>query len=155
MKTSKLADKELLTKLVKECSTLSEILLRVGLTATSGNYRTLNNYFILYGISFESRPISKKGSQRRYTDEECFKENSTIARHHLKKRLLDDNLVPNECHICKLGNTWNGIELVLQLEHKNGINNDNRLENLALICPNCHSQSETYAAKNKVFKKEL
>lgn len=49
-----------------------------------------------------------------------------------------------------MGPSWNGQPLVLQLEHKNGINNDNRLENLAFICPNCHSQTPTYAGRNSV-----
>ena len=43
---------------------------------------------------------------------------------------------------------WNGKKLVLQLEHKNGIHNDHRVENLCFLCPNCHSQTDTYSGKN-------
>jgi 5-methylcytosine-specific restriction endonuclease McrA len=43
---------------------------------------------------------------------------------------------------------WNEKEISLQLEHRNGIHTDNRLENLELLCCNCHSQTSTYAGKN-------
>ena len=49
------------------------------------------------------------------------------------------------CVECGIGPEWNGKKLTLQLEHINGIYNDNRLENLIILCPNCHSQTETYA----------
>jgi hypothetical protein len=56
-----------------------------------------------------------------------------------------------ECESCGLKDTWNNKKISLQLEHKNGIPNDNRLENLCFLCPNCHSQTDTYAGKR--FKK--
>lgn len=83
---------------------------------------------------------------RRFTDEEVFKLGSNYPRHLLKNRFL--KMVPYCCAICGQDGTWNGKKLVLQLDHKNGIHNDNRFENLQLICPNCHSQTETYAGRN-------
>lgn len=65
----------------------------------------------------------------------------------LKKRLLKVKLLEYKCNRCGL-QEWLGEKLSLQLEHKNGINTDNRLENLCLLCPNCHSQTETFAGKN-------
>lgn len=67
---------------------------------------------------------------------------------NLKKKLLKHNLINYECQICGI-KEWNGIDLVLQLDHINGKSNDNRLENLRLLCPNCHSQTETYAGEKK------
>jgi hypothetical protein len=44
---------------------------------------------------------------------------------------------------------WNNKKLVLHIEHINGISNDNRIENLCFLCPNCHSQTDTYGGRNK------
>ncbi len=84
-----------------------------------------------------------------FSNEKIFVENSTHPRHRVKDRLIKENLIPHECAICGLGSEWNGLKLVLQLDHRNGRNNDNRLENLRFLCPNCHSQQGTYAGKNK------
>lgn len=78
-----------------------------------------------------------------------FIENCSVARHHVKKRLINEKIIPYCCQCCGNDGTWNGSKLVLQLEHKNGISNDNRLENLCFLCPNCHTQTKTYAAKNR------
>jgi hypothetical protein len=74
----------------------------------------------------------------------------------IKKRLLRDYDRSYECATCKNEKftkcdgvlLWNNQKIVLQLEHKNGINNDNRLDNLEFLCPNCHSQTSTFASKN-------
>lgn len=81
--------------------------------------------------------------------EKILVENSTYARHLLKKRILKENLLEYRCDCCGLSDSWNNKKLVLQLDHINGINNDHRLNNLRFVCPNCHSQQDTYAAKNR------
>jgi hypothetical protein len=80
--------------------------------------------------------------------EEALVENSTYSRVLLKKRLIKEGILIEECSECGQGPEWNGKPLVLQLDHKNGINNDNRKVNLRLLCPNCHSQTETFAGRN-------
>lgn len=82
------------------------------------------------------------------TNEDVFVVNSTYARHNIKKRVLQQKLIPCICQSCGIGETWNNKKLVLQLDHINGINNDNRIENLRFLCPNCHSQQETFSARN-------
>lgn len=88
-----------------------------------------------------------------YALKEILVENSTYtSRGNLKLRLIkelgweDRCMVPNCPHPDP---EWNGKPLYLQLDHINGINNDNRLENLRIVCPNCHTQTATYCGRNK------
>lgn len=67
----------------------------------------------------------------------------------LKRRLVRAGLIEYKCAFCGNTGEWNGESLVLQLDHINGDHFDNRLENLRLLCPNCHSQTKTYAGKNE------
>lgn len=65
----------------------------------------------------------------------------------LKQRLIKEDLLKYECSCCGITD-WRGEPISLQLHHKNGVNTDHRLNNLCLLCPNCHSQTTTFAGKN-------
>lgn len=65
----------------------------------------------------------------------------------IKRRLVEAG-IPSQCAICGLIPEWNGMHLVLQLDHIDGNHNNNYLENLRLICPNCHSQTPTFTGRN-------
>jgi 5-methylcytosine-specific restriction endonuclease McrA len=69
------------------------------------------------------------------------------CRTHLKDRLLQEGILQAQCSRCRLID-WLGSPISLHLHHVNGKNRDNRLENLQLLCPNCHSQTETYSGRN-------
>ena len=69
------------------------------------------------------------------------------CRTHLKDRLLKEGIFQSQCSRCGL-TEWLGALISLHLHHLNGKNNDNRVENLQLLCPNCHSQTETYSGRN-------
>ena len=68
----------------------------------------------------------------------------------LKHRLLEEGYKQNKCEICGISN-WNGKPLSMQLDHKDGNPHNHKLENLKMLCPNCHSQTETFCGKNKVL----
>lgn len=85
----------------------------------------------------------------RLKDEEVFVANSTYPRHVLKARIMKQGLLPNVCAVCSMLPVWNGKPLTLILDHINGVNNDNRIQNLRLICHNCDSQLDTYKSRNR------
>ncbi len=81
--------------------------------------------------------------------DEILVENSEyLNSSYLKSRLLKSNKLEYRCYVCSL-HEWLGKAISLQLDHINGVPNDHRIENLRLLCPNCHSQTETFAGKNK------
>ena len=92
---------------------------------------------------------SGRSNTAKYTLDEILIENSPYAnRTKLKERLVNEQRIKYECALCGNKGEWNGLPLVLQLDHINGVNNDHRIENLRLLCPNCHSQTETFSGKN-------
>jgi 5-methylcytosine-specific restriction endonuclease McrA len=142
--------------LVSKSNTIGDILKYFGLKNKGGNSNTVKQRIISEGIDM-SHIVLGKGSNRgkkfasKKTHEELFCSNSTAQRKDVKYRILKDNLIKYECNECGLIDKWNNKKLVLHLEHINGVSNDHRLENLCFLCPNCHSQTDTYAGKR--FKK--
>ena len=91
----------------------------------------------------------RNGYGDRKTNTEVFVENSTYARHNLKRRIINQNMIPYKCAICNMPPEWMGKPMSLVLDHINGVNNDNRLDNLRFVCHNCDSQLETYKSRNR------
>lgn len=87
--------------------------------------------------------------------EESFIEKSPTTRAVIRKYIIRHNLIPYVCEKCGNDGNWQGQILTLQLDHRNGINNDHRLENLRWLCPNCHSQTETFTGRNKTDKEKV
>lgn len=141
------------TALVLSSNSMSDLLRKIGLSTNGGNSNKVAKERIhTLGISTDhfTIKIAKTTDSTRYTLEEACVANSTYQnRTKLKERLIKEKWLIYHCYICRLVD-WNNQPIALHLDHINGINNDHRLENLRLLCPNCHSQTETYAGKNKI-----
>ena len=85
--------------------------------------------------------------------EEFFQEANTKDRKDVKSYIIRHNLIPYKCNTCGNVGEWFGKPMSLELHHINGINNDNRLENLTFLCPNCHAITENYG--NKKIKHQM
>ena len=152
-KIFKLTDQDF-SDLVKSSLNISEVLFKLGYS-TKGNswgYSQIKQRMEILGLSgkdFRGKSaICIKNENKKIDQKKLFCENSKHSRRIVRKYILQNKLLPYKCSICGI-TKWNGKTLSLELDHINGINNDNRLTNLRFLCPNCHSQTTTYGARNK------
>jgi hypothetical protein len=145
-----------LRKLVAESISISEVLRKLSLRPAGGNYAVLKRRMALLGIDrshFLGRGHLKgrKHSRSKRTPlEELLIGNclSGVTTSKLKARLLAASLLERRCYNCGL-TEWQNEPIPLDLEHVNGNRSDNRIENLSLLCPNCHALTPTYRGRNK------
>lgn len=141
--------KEELEQIVKESHSYRDVIKKVGYTTVSGgNTKTVRSRIEKYGI--DTSHFSNNGAMTR-TEENVFCKDSTATQKVLRDWFKKGEYVPYQCDYCGISE-WQGKKLVLQLDHINGDNHDNRLENLHWLCPNCHSQTDTFCGKQ--LKKE-
>lgn len=149
---------EELRAIVINSTSLNSILIKLNLPHKGGNSKTLKNRLISDNIDFSHIKLGYgSNSGRKFIDigrmsrEECdmnlFIVNCQRSRNTLKSYLKYYTVFPFICHNCNIIPVWDDKPLSLQLDHINGISNDNRLENLRWLCPNCHSQTETFCGK--------
>lgn len=152
-KIYKLTDREFID-LVKSSLNISEVLFKLGYTTIGnswgyGQVKKRMQDLNLTGADFRGKSsLVNKSKSEELKPEDLFVENCKHQRHNLRVYIIRHNILPYKCAICGI-TEWNGKTLSLELDHINGINNDNRLENLRFLCPNCHSQTVTYGARNK------
>jgi 5-methylcytosine-specific restriction endonuclease McrA len=129
-----------------------EALRKLGIAAQGGNYRVINKAIKVYSIDishFKGQAWNKGrsfGPKRPLSD---YLSNSyPIQSHKLRLRLIEEGLKPIKCESCK-STKWLGKPVPLELDHIDGNHENNCLENLRLLCPNCHSMTSTFRGKNK------
>lgn len=151
--------KDELEHLISVSSSIGEVLQHLDLINKGGNYRTLRQRCLQDNIDLlvlKERSRAKTSSlltrnNNRLPIEKYLIENASYNRTNLKRRLIGEGFLENKCAMCGQLPEWNGKPLVLQLDHINGISNDNRLDNLRILCPHCHSQTDNFAGKAKRY----
>jgi hypothetical protein len=137
----------------------AEALRRLELCPTGGNWRTLRTWAIRWGIETDhfDPDASRRRALRRAPRpiEEILVEGSTYSRNHLKERLYSLGLKQPVCELCGQGAMWRDRPMGLILDHINGVRDDNRLENLRIVCPNCAATFDTHCGrKNRLERPE-
>lgn len=148
--------KENVENAVKKANCWFDCLEKLGIPKVGGNWRTLKNKVKEYKIDVShfnnvvAKTSNGKHKQRKLKERnssEIFKYSPKISPSNLKseyiKRILNDQ---PKCECCGI-TSWNNKPLVFQLHHINGDHKDSNVNNLQLLCPNCHSQTENYANK--------
>lgn len=150
-------DKEILENAVKKNYSIAGVLKALGIVPAGGNYKTVYKYIDFWNIdvSHFTGQLWNKGKHVTCNPPKPLKEilvkHSQYQSYKLAKRLLKEGLKELKCERCK-STSWLGENIPLELHHINGDNMDNRIENLQLLCPNCHALTDNYRGKNIKIK---
>lgn len=144
-----------LKKAVKNSTSLRQVLRRLNLKEAGGNYTQIRKYikeYRLYTKHFTGKGW-RKGKrfpfQPRIPLKEILVPNSDFQSYKLKNRLIEEGLKPSYCESCGWSEKAENGRLPLELHHINGNARDHRLENLLILCPNCHSLKSNYRGLNR------
>lgn len=144
-----------LTDAVNNSYSVRNVLKLLGLVEAGGNYEQIKRYIKEYNLDsshFTGRIWNKgmKGIGKPiYSLKQILIKNSTYQSYMLKNRLFKSSLKIPRCELCGWAEKSQDGRLPLELDHINGDRHDNRLENLRILCPNCHSLQLTHRARNR------
>lgn len=148
--TSKSNTEELdFSEIVSNSKNYKEVIVALGLVPAGGNYQTIKNKIKEHNLDTSHFETQKDVVDRIRRKEkiplfEVLTIDSDYNRSHLKSRLYNEGLKTRKCELCGQGEEWKGKKMSLILDHINGIRNDNRLENLRIVCPNCNATLPTH-----------
>ena len=145
---------EALAVAVAQNYSIAGVLKQLGNTVSGTNYRWVHRLVAKYGLETSHwlggaylRGKHHSWSPRRSLSEILVERSAYTNCGQLKRRLVNEGIVAYVCAGCGISE-WRGRLLALHLDHRNGVGDDHRLENIRLLCPNCHSQTDTYCGKN-------
>ena len=144
--------KEELQKFCDESESLRDLAEKIGYNKNGGSsiklMKEIVEKFQLNISHFNGGGRSKKLGKYRTPTEDYIKGKIKVTTHKLRLRLIAEGYFEEKCNVC--GNTeWLGEKIPLELHHKDGDKDNNSLENLEIICPNCHVFTDTYKTKNR------
>jgi len=143
-----------LRRAVARSLSISEALRQLGYCHTGANPRTFKKYVRLWSISTDHFDAGaarlatlKRIGRAPIPLAEILVAGSSYNRFDLKQRLFAEGLKQRRCELCGQDETWNGRRMSLVIDHINGVSNDNRLENLRIVCPNCAATLATHCGR--------
>jgi HNH endonuclease len=150
--------RELLAPIVARALSVAEVLRVLEIRQTGGSHTHMSRRIRQLGLDTShflgqgrNRGSSHTGGPAKKPASQILIENPALAARTPAKKLrraLTEIGRPLKCMVCGMDDRWLGSEITLEVDHINGRHNDNRPENLRLLCPNCHSQTETYCSRN-------
>ena len=149
-------DRESLREKVNAAKSLNDIIRWLRLVHTGVSYRSLKKRLEMDEIDWGHIPDGRRmnlGGIKAIDLKDVMIKESTYDSKNLKRRLLRDGLLKNICSICGQPPKWNGKPMTLIMDHINGVRDDNRMENLRIVCSNCNIQLDTSNGKNRIRKK--
>ncbi|KKN44419.1 hypothetical protein LCGC14_0693330 [marine sediment metagenome] len=143
---------EELKEAIRTSTSIRQVLMKLDVAPKGGNYRVFHRsveYFDLDTSHFTGMQWSKGKTLGTKRDLVTYLSNEfSITSHKLRLRLLEEEVFPHQCNECKR-DLWLEQPIPLELEHVDGNHTNNNLENLRLLCPNCHAQTPTYRGRNR------
>lgn len=134
-------------KVVLESKNLVDICRNLNLKTTGGNRNTIKKWIKIKKLETSHFRIERASSSE-IKSSEIFTEDSVTDRRRIKQILFDTGIKKRECELCGQDEFWKGKKISLILDHINGVNDDNRIQNLRIVCPNCNATLETNGGKN-------
>ena len=139
-------------ELVKNSTCSADILKELGYTVkgNSWGYRIIAERMDKLNITFGKKLVlndTKVHRLDRLPLSKILTKDSSYNRTKLKQRLIEEGIKENKCEICGISE-WNGKPIQMELHHIDGDRTNHKLSNLMMLCPNCHSQTETFRARN-------
>ena len=139
----------------KQSFSIADVCRKLDIKPVGGNYKTVKDNLEKFNIDTshftgQGWNVGLKFRPRKQLElKDILKENSPYQSLKLKNRLLQEGLKEYKCERCGL-TEWQKKPIPLELHHINGNHNDNRLENLQILCPNCHALTDNFRGKNNI-----
>lgn len=150
-------DKETAIKIVKECYTIADFCRKVNWVPRGDNYKIFHKYEKEYNLDTshftgcKTNIGNRLNKHKELSVNEYITNNKIIRGSTLIKKLINEGIKECKCERCK-NEEWEGDVIPLELHHINGNNMDNRIENVQLLCPNCHALTDNYRGKKNKKK---
>ena len=154
-------NKENLQEVANKCFSFRQMIIEFGLKETGGNYTNIQSrckefnvntsHFFGQGWNNKLHPSYSKNGKP--LNDFFAKGDKKLSSSRVKSRLINNDLRDYRCEKCGISD-WMGGRIVIELHHVNGDPTDNRLDNIQLLCPNCHSQTHNYCKKEDLRKNQ-